>query len=547
MQKNDVPSLRVPSVFTGAVENSADEDEDDDYYDGFTDDYEYETAQRLREVNAQLRADNTPVESSRERKVKFRDPIDAVVRFTPDEDESDAEDADDDPGLEPEPADEAPTAAPTESGEVDGLLTAAPAPTGAGNDPSGLRNGRSGADLPETDVDSGLSSDYWRRGSGSSEATDEDKNTSYSFESDSDSVSEDISELSDDRVSSTYQTNGFGETPGDESPDRLTGSPESESSPHSEDRDPRSATSVSSEQLTSNSGASKPTQSVFKSPYDSTQTRKTNGTSAKQSVPGAQSRMHHRSLLGQPISTVDVTGNTGANSRHHKSARPKTASGPLARPRASSALPARFTASPPSSATQTPKQRLPEYRGNPRSVYGLPREMKAELLSRRRQQKLLQEEKELEEKRERELRKQEAERAFQAWVNRKQSQQRGSQSTDSSSKEDEVVSRAVAQAESQGAFEAWLERKRQQRRDEELRRRLRDLELSATARPRASREEAQAAYVRWLRRKREEERQRRLSSRGPDRRQAALSARSLRALELYLQSDEFCRYPELVL
>ncbi|EEC02918.1 hypothetical protein IscW_ISCW002677 [Ixodes scapularis] len=141
----------------------------------FTDDYEYETAQRLREVNAQLRADNTPVESSRERKVKFRDPIDAVVRFTPDDDESDAEDTDDDPGLEPEPADEAPTAAPTESGEVDGLLTAAPAPTGAGNDPSGLRNGRSGDDLQETDVDSGLSSDYWRRGSGSSEATDEDK------------------------------------------------------------------------------------------------------------------------------------------------------------------------------------------------------------------------------------------------------------------------------------------------------------------------------------------------------------------------------------
>ncbi|CAN7988386.1 unnamed protein product, partial [Ixodes hexagonus] len=519
-------------------------------FPGFTDDYEHQAAQKLREVNAQLRADNTPIESNRERRVKFRDPIDAVVHFTLDEYESDTEDADDlsSSELQSEVADEVPTAARAESRQVDGFLTTASLPTAAGNDSSGLTNSRGRDDLPETDVDSGLSSAYWRRGSGSSEATDDDKNTSYSFESDSDSVSEDISELSDDRVSSANHTNGLEDTSSDESPERTRANLESPPSPPSKDTELQTGTFLNSKRPTPNSPVSKPTQRVFKSPYDSAQTRKPNGLFAKQGVPGARSRSQNRSL-GQPIASADVTESTRANSKLQLSARPKTASGSIARPRTSSALSARSNPSPPSSARQITKQKLPEYRGNPRSAYGLPREMKAELLSRRRQQRLLQEEKELEERRERELRKQEAEQAFRAWVNRKQSQQRGSQSTDSSSKEDDVVTRTVAQTGSQGAFEAWLERKRQQRRDEELRRRLRDLELSATARPKASREEAQAAYVRWLRRKREEEKQRRLSSRGPhaDRRHVALSARSLRALELYLQSDEFCRYPELVL
>lgn len=99
-----------------------------------------------------------------------------------------------------------------------------------------------------------------------------------------------------------------------------------------------------------------------------------------------------------------------------------------------------------------------------------------------------------------------------------------------------------------GAYEAWLRRKQRQQREEELRRRLRQLDVAATEKPRCSRQEAQKVYLAWLERKYEEERQRRLATLAERRgaREAALSASSLRILEQYLRSEEFSRYPELV-
>ncbi|KAH8022416.1 hypothetical protein HPB51_024146 [Rhipicephalus microplus] len=64
----------------------------------------YEIARKVREANDRLRADVTPLESSRQRRVQFRDPIRAVFFFTPDgeeengpgEDEAHANGRDDD-------------------------------------------------------------------------------------------------------------------------------------------------------------------------------------------------------------------------------------------------------------------------------------------------------------------------------------------------------------------------------------------------------------------------------------------------------------------
>ncbi|KAH6929394.1 hypothetical protein HPB50_026910 [Hyalomma asiaticum] len=75
----------VPNVIGDDV--SSDDDDDNDYYDdsGLAD----EIARKVREANARLRADITPLESSRKRRVQFRDPIRAVLFFTPDGEETD--------------------------------------------------------------------------------------------------------------------------------------------------------------------------------------------------------------------------------------------------------------------------------------------------------------------------------------------------------------------------------------------------------------------------------------------------------------------------
>lgn len=189
------------------------------------------------------------------------------------------------------------------------------------------------------------------------------------------------------------------------------------------------------------------------------------------------------------------------------------------------------------------------------STYALPKELKEELLRRKSRERELRQEREAREANERRQRALEADRAFRAWVAAKNRQDRGSRinssgrDTEGESSSSEPSSGGVEQRDRQEAFEAWVRRKRRQQREEELRRRLRDIELGATERPRHSRHEAQLVYRAWLERKWEEERQRRLAVRAERRgvREAALSSQSLRLLERCLGSDEFARYPELVL
>ncbi|KAL1466768.1 hypothetical protein MTO96_042513 [Rhipicephalus appendiculatus] len=190
-----------------------------------------------------------------------------------------------------------------------------------------------------------------------------------------------------------------------------------------------------------------------------------------------------------------------------------------------------------------------------KSTYVLPRELKEELVRKKRRERELRLQREAREESERRQRALEAEQAFRAWLAKKRRE--GSLTrTDNSASRDEDSSRSESsratdsdgRRASGGAFEAWLRRKQRQQREEELRRRLRELDLAATEKPRRSRHEAQQVYLAWLERKYEEERQRRLAALAERRgaREAALSARSLRILERYLRSDEFSRYPELV-
>ncbi|XP_070395756.1 protein hsr-9-like [Dermacentor albipictus] len=190
------------------------------------------------------------------------------------------------------------------------------------------------------------------------------------------------------------------------------------------------------------------------------------------------------------------------------------------------------------------------------STYALPRELKEELMRKKRRERELQLQRQAREESERRERALEAERAFRAWLAKKRRGENLTRIDSSSSRCDDSSqsesSRATdthgRRAASSGAFEAWLRRKQRQQREEELRRTLRELDLAATEKPRRSRQEAQQVYLAWLERKYEEERQRRLAAWAERRgaREAALSARSLRILERYLRSDEFNRYPELV-
>ncbi|KAH8022417.1 hypothetical protein HPB51_024147 [Rhipicephalus microplus] len=234
-----------------------------------------------------------------------------------------------------------------------------------------------------------------------------------------------------------------------------------------------------------------------------------------------------------------------------------------------------------------------------KSTYVLPRELKEELARKKRRERELQLQREAREESERRQRALEAEQAFRAWLAKKRRE--GSLTrTDNSVSRDETarangnrkidntsrcqnlsyltkrqvpslspmpfahayfmlqrrilrganlrVPRTQDGRHPSGAYEAWLRRKQRQQREEELRRRLRQLDVAATEKPRRSRQEAQKVYLAWLERKYEEERQRRLATLAERRgaREAALSASSLRILEQYLRSEEFSRYPELV-
>ncbi|XP_075739120.1 uncharacterized protein LOC142784585 [Rhipicephalus microplus] len=189
-----------------------------------------------------------------------------------------------------------------------------------------------------------------------------------------------------------------------------------------------------------------------------------------------------------------------------------------------------------------------------KSTYVLPRELKEELARKKLRERELQLQREAREESERRQRALEAEQAFRAWLAKKRREGSLTRTDNSVSRdEDSLRSESSRATESDGrrpsgAYEAWLRRKQRQQREEELRRRLRQLDVAATEKPRRSRQEAQQVYLAWLERKYDEERQRRLTTWAERRgaREAALSARFLRILEQYLRSEEFSRYPELV-
>ncbi|KAL3243804.1 hypothetical protein MRX96_047374 [Rhipicephalus microplus] len=137
-----------------------------------------------------------------------------------------------------------------------------------------------------------------------------------------------------------------------------------------------------------------------------------------------------------------------------------------------------------------------------KSTYVLPRELKEELARKKRRERELQLQREAREESERRQRALEAEQAFRAWLAKKRRE--GSLTrTDNSVSRDEDSSRSESSRATDsdgrhpsGAYEAWLRRKQRQQREEELRRRLRQLDVAATEKPRCSRQEAQKVYLR---------------------------------------------------
>ncbi|XP_077488744.1 uncharacterized protein LOC144099376 isoform X5 [Amblyomma americanum] len=527
------------------------DDEDDYEDDGFAD--PYEVAGKLREANARLRADSTPLESSRERRVRFRDPIRAVFCFTPDgegEEEEEEEEGSskgeegppsgDDEDDQEEDASIAHDAA-SRYGTVRRLVTAAAVER---------RGSLSNEEPPPPSTVGGLGGrDSSEKLLGLGADSDEDID---SFESDNTSVSEDISDLSDDKDdnqnASVQEVSDASVEEGADG-DRLDSPPgvdgggaaESSFSPegHEEAR-PRLSWDNSVEEVASISVQEEAPSGI---PAESVQSRgeedavivcvsPDSGPLREPGPPSAPSGESSRSqddgTHGGPLQTATVapqsrtsgirppTSQTTLVSIYSGAPRPRSVGvgGRVMPPRAGRGRsgfvaseaaqrvrrpwsgPAQGSAGPPSTsrvssarpATKTPEQEL---RGHAKQ--------QDELSSR----------------------------------------------SESSRTTDDGGRRG---ASSSAAFEAWLRRKQRQQREEELRCRLRQLDLEATERPRRSRHEAQQVYLKWLERKCEEERQRRLAAWAERRggREAALSARSLRILERYLCSDEFARYPELV-
>ncbi|KAH7938461.1 hypothetical protein HPB49_023860 [Dermacentor silvarum] len=663
----------VPDVIGDDVSS----DDDDDYYDdsGLAD--AYEIARKVREANARLRADITPLESSRQRRVQFRDPIRAVFFFTPDggeengeEDEDDNED-DDGEEYEDEGSPKAEDAL-AHSGPVRRLVTAAverrSSLTGEEPDePSSTVMMAAGG--PEGADDDDVDDDFEQRIAHANDSGDDVD----SFESDDNpSVSEDISELSsegkdDNQEASVQEASGAADAEDDRrSPDAAsTVSASSDSPEHRPALKPASSWDSSLEEAASSTaqegpvnfdlGAKDDNESVDEEPavaasgapksvaepeVTSQSTVRSGDASStvgdgkagavgplRKEVPAAQPSVAADRPSTSPATLTSIYGasprprpvvTTGRNGGGAARGAPTTISGSRGRPgsvpneadqRARSSwnratrqtplqLSARSARSVPSalpmakSAEHGPRQQLSTrgstsklvqrppllarhdrvlsadeakmannmasttvVRGS-RSTYSLPRELKEELMRKKRRERELRLQRQAREESERRERALEAERAFRAWLTKKRREESltrpgslASRDDDSSPSESSRVTDADGRrAASSGAFEAWLRRKQRQQREDELRRTLRELDLAATEKPRRSRHEAQQVYLEWLERKYEEERQRRLAALTERRggREAALSARSLRILERYLRSDEFARYPELV-
>ncbi|XP_077488740.1 uncharacterized protein LOC144099376 isoform X2 [Amblyomma americanum] len=494
------------------------DDEDDYEDDGFAD--PYEVAGKLREANARLRADSTPLESSRERRVRFRDPIRAVFCFTPDgegEEEEEEEEGSskgeegppsgDDEDDQEEDASIAHDAA-SRYGTVRRLVTAAAVER---------RGSLSNEEPPPPSTVGGLGGrDSSEKLLGLGADSDEDID---SFESDNTSVSEDISDLSDDKDdnqnASVQEVSDASVEEGADG-DRLDSPPgvdgggaaESSFSPegHEEAR-PRLSWDNSVEEVASISVQEEAPSGI---PAESVQSRgeedavivcvsPDSGPLREPGPPSAPSGESSRSqddgTHGGPLQTATVapqsrtsgirppTSQTTLVSIYSGAPRPRSVGvgGRVMPPRAGRGRsgfvaseaaqrvrrpwsgPAQGSAGPPSTsrvssarpATKTPEQELRGHakqqqkrqQASPRdareedtraetkappyavavgsastSTYALPRELKEELVRKKRRERELREKREAREERERRQRAQEAERAFKAWLAKKRRQ-----------------------------------------------------------------------------------------------------------------------------
>ncbi|XP_077539368.1 uncharacterized protein LOC144152050 [Haemaphysalis longicornis] len=615
-------------------------DDDDDDYDSTDYPDAYEIAWKLREANARLLADSSPVHSNRPRRVQFSDPIRDVLCFTPDEHSGSSE------AEEEEPEDDL---GGTESPPCDGtsrLVTAAAVER---------RGSLTKEELPLTPAAAGgmSASDDVTQDLQLGDNSDEDVEDRESFESDDTSVSENISESSGDKDKNHITEAGVPDAGDDDDGSHSSGK-SSGSVDASRSTPDGSEYNVTAQRVRESTGGScsdggggrdspgeeRPQVAKHATAEESAKDAASSTTApvaASDSGPNSESCNHHpaATLVRKPVTALPRNGEKRSSARHsaalwaayggakpgaktvgavavrHDAAPPnagwetsvRPASVPIQRrqqtghwnngarqeapgrperavhsarqvARPSDKMPHGASSSRKSPWKTNSEKREPPGRSPPlsfgtaakraatpnggfHSTYALPKELKEELVRRKRRERELRQEREAREADERRQRLLEAEQAFRAWVATKSCQKRGSRMKASSARDTEGESSSSEQytavpeqrRHQDAAFEAWVRRKRRQQREEELRRRLRDIELGATDRPRPSRHEAQLVYRAWLERKWEEERERRLAARAQRRglREAALSSQSLRLLERYLGSDEFARYPELVL
>ncbi|KAK8782003.1 hypothetical protein V5799_016658 [Amblyomma americanum] len=389
------------------------DDEDDYEDDGFAD--PYEVAGKLREANARLRADSTPLESSRERRVRFRDPIRAVFCFTPDgegEEEEEEEEGSskgeegppsgDDEDDQEEDASIAHDAA-SRYGTVRRLVTAAAVER---------RGSLSNEEPPPPSTVGGLGGrDSSEKLLGLGADSDEDivSARTDSFESDNTSVSEDISDLSDDKDdnqnASVQEVSDSSEEEGADG-NRLDspgvgggGAAESSFSPegHEEAR-PRLSWDNSVEEVASISVQEEAPSGI---PAESVQSR------------------------GEEDAVIACVSPDSGPLR--EPGPPSAPSGESSRSQDDGRQQKRHPASPRDAKEDTrPETKAPPHAvgvGSPStSTYALPRELKEELVRKKRRERELQEKREAREERERRQRAQEAERAFKAWLAKKRRQ-----------------------------------------------------------------------------------------------------------------------------
>ncbi|XP_064489094.1 uncharacterized protein LOC135400969 [Ornithodoros turicata] len=491
---NYLTQLSLPDA---SASTDDDDENDEDDCDGYGE-YVYDVADKLRVINAQLYADTTPVESQRPRRVQFReDPVEKIVCFSPVLDSADY--SEDDRVLETYPDDEADGRTPLHIQELVGtsgfVTTARGTPDSASLDYTIATDNGSG--IVECVINERLHEENYDtvKHAGASHFSNgeyphgEEQGccSDYSTSSDSESVEEDIP--CHDSVAPPGTSNNSNGHDGDEE-----------------------EISVSHETLCS-----------FES----------DTTSSKESL-------QHKGQVQYSTSRPPTRQVSSADS----AVRPKsTAKRKELRPRTSTGI------RPTENAQSSKKTRLPKYGGNRRSVYGLPSEMKEAMQRKRVEEQMRSKQKEMELQKEQEERKREAQLAFQAWLARKKFEKKRPRGEAEKALETKhEVEQDVAREDSQSAFKMWLERKRIQKRQEEMTRKLKDLEL-ANATAKATREDAERAYSRWLKKKEQEEREKKSSRpfQPALQRYSGLSPQSLRALELYLQSEEFMRYPEIIL